>query len=180
MLISQSCSWCGNMVPSTARSCAVCGHDSGPRMLCQCPPCARARRRAMAASAPVPLDSVIAEALAALRRGDARPLPQPEEDDMTRKRKTVTAPDPAPVPRDAPRTAVPAKLADIIRALDDCLLETYGPHAAFAYHLWVGDGLAAASNSTFGYVPPIVKPAGGRPEPNSDGGSGTGEGGDAK
>ena len=93
---------------------------------------------------------------------------------MARKRKTAAAPDVESVPRDAPRTVVPAKLAGIIRALDDCLMETYGPYAAFAYHIWVGDGLAAASNATFGYVPPVTAPDG--DAKSDDGGSGHGEG----
>jgi hypothetical protein len=165
------------MNPASERYCRSCGHEAHvARLDCLCPRCATARRRAAAADAPTPLGGVIAEALAALRGGNT-PIPS-EEVTMSRKRKTATTPDPTPVPRDVPRTPVSAKLAEIIRAMDNALLELYGPYAAFAYHVWIGDGLAAASNATFGFVPPIVKPEESHTEPNGDGGFGNREGRD--
>ncbi len=67
-------------------------------------------------------------------------------------------PDPAPVTREVIRTPVSAKLADIIRQLDDTLMAEHGPFV-FAYAIMVGDGLAGASNSRDGFVPPIVASA---------------------
>lgn len=64
-------------------------------------------------------------------------------------------PDPAPVTRDVTRTPVSAKLAGIIRALDDTLMAEHGAFA-FAYAIMVGDGLAGASNARDGFVPPVV------------------------
>lgn len=68
------------------------------------------------------------------------------------------APDTAPVTREVTRTPVSAKLADIIRALDDTLMAEHGAFA-FAYAILVGDGLAAASNARDGFVPPVIAPA---------------------
>ena len=168
MLTSRSCSWCGHMVPSTARSCSVCGHDSGPRMLCRCPRCNRTRRLVASdtgTDTPVPLADLIARAIAALRS-------QPPTTDhladlsphlerriaMTANNDNPNAPDTAPVTREVARTPVSAKLAEIIRALDESLMAEFGPFA-FAYAILAGDGLAAASNARDGFVPPIVVPA---------------------
>ena len=65
------------------------------------------------------------------------------------------APDTAPVTREVTRTPVSAKLAGIIRQLDDTLMAEHGAFA-FAYAILVEDGLAGASNARDGFVPPIV------------------------
>jgi hypothetical protein len=169
MLISRSCSFCHSMNPASERYCRSCGHETHvARLDCQCPRCATTRRRAAAtADAPVPLGGAIAEALAALRRGDT-PTP-PEEDAMARTRKNPPAPGPAPADG-TPRTAVSPKLAAAIRKMDGLLMDEFGPYAAFAYAVMGGDGLIAASNSTHGVVPPIV----------AEGGPGATGDGDAK
>ena len=71
-------------------------------------------------------------------------------------KKNKNTPDPALVTREVVRTAVSPKLAGIVRALDDALLDEFGPYAAFAYVLMGGDGLIAASNARDGFVPPVV------------------------
>ena len=66
--------------------------------------------------------------------------------------------DTAPVTREVTRTPVSAKLADIMRQLDDTLMAEHGAFA-FAYAILVGDGLAGASNARDGFVPPWVRAA---------------------
>lgn len=66
-------------------------------------------------------------------------------------------PDTSPVTREVARTPVSAKLAGIIRELDEALMAEFGAFA-FAYAIMAGDGLAAASNARDGFVPPIPAP----------------------
>lgn len=156
MFISGLCSWCDRMNPSSERFCS-CGHEAHVgRLDCRCGRCVAARHRTATAAPPVLLGGAIAEALAALRRGDPRPLPQPE-DDMARKRKTAAAPEPAPETRDVKRTPVPADLADKIRSVDEALLTAFG--FDLCYLILARDGIIAASNARDGYLPPIVAPA---------------------
>ena len=164
MLISRSCSWCDRMNFATTRFCEKCGHSAHlPRLCCECPRCATARRRAASTAPPVPLPAILAAALAALRaRAD---IPdRPEDRPATAEKRTAmsadneNSPAPAPVTREVTRTPVSAKLAGIIRQLDDTLMAEHGAFA-FAYAILVEDGLAGASNARDGFVPPIVAPA---------------------
>jgi hypothetical protein len=103
---------------------------------------------------PTPLGGAIAEALAALRRGDT---PNHSESTMTRKHNTENVPDPTPVTRDVKRTPVSADLAEKIRAFDEAMLATFG--FDLCYIVMARDGIVAASNSRDGYLSPIVEPA---------------------
>ncbi len=157
MIVSRSCSWCHHMNPASEQFCCSCCHEAQvARLDCRCGRCFDARHRVATATPPVPLGGVIAEAIAALRRGESQPSPQPEEVTVTRKRKAATTPDSAPAAVGTPRTAVSAKLAAAIRTMDDLLLDEFGPYAAFAYAVMGGDGLIAASNAKHGVVAPIV------------------------
>lgn len=164
MIISRSCSWCDQMNFATTRFCENCGHSASlPRLCCECPRCATARRRAANTAPPVPLPAILASALAALRARAEAP-DRPEDRPATAERRNAmnadnkNGSDTAPVTREVTRTPVSAKLADIIRQLDDTLMAEHGAFA-FAYAIMVGDGLAAASNARDGFVPPIVAPA---------------------
>jgi hypothetical protein len=113
---------------------------------------------------PAPLADVIARALAALRShppatdlADLSPHPE-RRIAMTANGDNRDTPDTAPVTREVARTPVSAKLAGIIRELDDALMAEFGPFA-FAYAILAGDGLVAASNARDGFVPPTVAPA---------------------
>src|SRR5206468_12499093 len=77
---------------------------------------------------------------------------------MTTNSDNRDTPDTAPVTREVARTPVSAKLAGIIRELDEALMAEFGAFA-FAYAIMAGDGLAAASNARDGFVPPTVAPA---------------------
>ena len=170
MLISRSCSWCDHMVPSTARSCPACGHESGPRMLCRCPKCNRSRRLVTTVTdTPVPLADLIARALSALRSqspatdhpADLSPDPERRLAMPARKNKATTnananAPDAAPVTREWKRTPVSVELAALIRALDEALQATFG--FDLCYVVMARDGIIAASSAVHGYMPPIVAP----------------------
>ena len=161
MMISRSCSFCREMNPASERYCRSCHHEAHvARLDCQCPRCTTARRRAANTAPPVPLPAILAAALAALRARAEAPA-RPEDRRTTAQRRTAVnadnanTPDTAPVTRKVTRTPVSAKLADIIRALDDTLMAEHGAFA-FAYAILVGDGLAGASNARDGFVPPIV------------------------
>ncbi len=161
MLISRSCSWCDRMNFATTQFCENCGHSAHlARLDCDCNRCVVARHRAANTAPPVPLPAVLASALAALRARASAP-DRPEDRPATAERRTAmsadneNAPDPAPVTREVTRTPVSAKLAGIIRALDDTLMAEHGAFA-FAYAILVEDGLAAASNARDGFVPPSV------------------------
>ena len=163
MLISRLCSWCDSMnVVGGPRQCPTCGHDALlPRLGCTCFRCLRARHRAASADTPVSLADAIAGAIAAIgpRGGqDETPAdgPATTEGEATMSKKNKNTPEPAPVTREVVRTTVSPKLAEIVRAMDDALLDEFGPYAAFAYVLMGGDGLIAASDSVHGFVPPVV------------------------
>ncbi len=167
MLISRSCSWCDHMVPSTARSCPACGHESGPRMSCRCPRCNRTSRRvATGTDTPVALADVIARAISVIRSQpsatdhltDLSPYPNwriamTAANDNT----NANSPDTAPAAREAKRTPVSAELSALIRALDEALFTTFGFDQC--YVLMARDGIIAASSSVHGHMSPIVAPA---------------------
>jgi len=161
VIVSRSCSWCHQMNPASERFCRSCCHEAQvARLDCRCGRCLAARHRVATATPPVPLGGVIAETIAALRRGESQPSPRQEEVTVTRKHNAATAPDSAPAAVGTTRTPVSAKLAAAIRTMDDLLMDEFGPYAAFAYAVMGGDGLIAASNAKHGVVAPVVAESG--------------------
>ena len=169
MFTSRSCSWCHSMNPTAERYCRSCGHEAHvARLDCGCPRCTFARRLAAAAASPVPLAGAIEEALAVLRRVAPQDSPDGPAPTKPERGTTVTAKNDSGrgeplTAQETTRTPVSARLADLIRALDEALLEEFGP-VWFAYVILGRDGLVAASDARHGFVPPLIAPAA-PPEP---------------
>lgn len=154
MITSRSCSWCHTSNLATTRYCENCHHEAHvARLDCSCPRCATTRKSVSASLAPMPIASIVDEAIAGLRglvRSDCKPTTTPNKPNS----ETITS----PKTREFTRTPVSDELATKIRAFDQGLMAEFGP-VCFAYSIIANDGLVAASNSRDGFVEPLVATA---------------------